>query len=104
MFKFKCNSCGGVYFDPQPDGKRYFHACPDLTNPDFQPVPSLPKLDLRESLPRPNARDERQKPGLQFKDGEYVTVSVDPNDAQKQVVTKVQQITVSEGAGRTLVE
>ena len=35
--RFKCLVCGGVYSDPQPDGRRYFHACGDLT-----PVVALP--------------------------------------------------------------
>jgi hypothetical protein len=28
MTRYQCESCGGVYEDPQPGGVTYFHACP----------------------------------------------------------------------------
>ncbi len=32
MATFRCNSCRGLYLDPQPPGVRYFHACPPLVD------------------------------------------------------------------------
>lgn len=28
---YKCIVCGGIYTDPQANGRRYFHVCPDMT-------------------------------------------------------------------------
>ncbi len=30
MATYRCNSCRGLYLDPQPPGMRYFHACGPL--------------------------------------------------------------------------
>lgn len=48
MSKVQCNSCGGTFYDIQPDGSRYFHECPAGTpNPvdeDISPA-SAPGTD-----------------------------------------------------------
>jgi hypothetical protein len=33
MSRWRCHACGGTYDDPQPDGWRYFHACPPVRDP-----------------------------------------------------------------------
>jgi hypothetical protein len=56
--RYECNACKGRYEDPQPDGARYFHACP--------PVPlSREDTDSEDDSevvvewgPRPDHRDE----------------------------------------------
>jgi hypothetical protein len=47
-----------VYQDQQADGTPYFHACPPLANPGYQPDPLLPRYDPRESIERPGRRNE----------------------------------------------
>jgi ssDNA-binding Zn-finger/Zn-ribbon topoisomerase 1 len=54
----KCNSCGGTYNSIQADGSRYFHACADIPNPAYNADPTKPPLDLRQTIARPNKRDE----------------------------------------------
>ncbi len=58
MPAFRCNSCQGTYRDTQADGTLYFHACPPTPNPLFQPDTAKPLPDPRESIERPNKRDE----------------------------------------------
>ena len=65
----KCLACGGVYLGTQPDGTRYFHACPpavryveiatgrELTLTEAQAVTDGATI-RREEFARPNARDE----------------------------------------------
>lgn len=54
----KCNSCGGIYSTTQPDGSRYFHACPPIPNPAYNTDPKKGAVDLRETIEQPNKRDE----------------------------------------------
>jgi hypothetical protein len=54
-----CPTCGGTYLPFQADGMEYFHACPLVTNPDFQPNGRLPKYDARETIAAPGHVDER---------------------------------------------
>ncbi len=60
---FRCNTCQGTYRSPQSDGAIYFHACPPTPNPLFQPDTAKPLPDARETLERPNKRDENFVPG-----------------------------------------
>jgi len=34
MARFRCLTCGGEYDDVSPDGVRYYHTCPPITDPD----------------------------------------------------------------------
>jgi len=34
MPKYRCNNCQGEYWDPLPDGMRFFHTCPPVINPE----------------------------------------------------------------------
>lgn len=97
----KCNACGGVYQDPQPDGSAYFHVCPEVVNQAFQPDPAKPNFDPRPTVPRPDGRDENIIPGLQFSDGKFFLFQPDPNDPAITHTTEVKQITKRPGAGRT---
>lgn len=65
----KCLTCGGVYHDLLPDGTRYFHACPPLSdaeikaqlalNPDDTKLTPAELAQLKAApRARPNARDE----------------------------------------------
>jgi ssDNA-binding Zn-finger/Zn-ribbon topoisomerase 1 len=78
----KCNSCGGTYSQVQADGSRYFHACPPIPNPGYQPDPTKGAVVLQQTIERPNKRDEN-------------VAGIDP-------VTK-QPIMVSPGTGVTSV-
>jgi hypothetical protein len=42
----------------QPDGSRYFHACPPIPNPAFNADPKKGPVDLRDTIERANKRDE----------------------------------------------
>lgn len=101
MSFFKCNVCGGTYQDPLADGSAYFHVCPDVPNPAFQPDPTKPNFDPRPTAPRPDGRDENILPGLQFNDGKYFTFERDRNDPAIVHTTEVKEITKKPGAGRT---
>jgi hypothetical protein len=54
----KCNACGATYPSVQADGSRYFHACAPIANPAFNTDPEKGPVDLRETIERPNKRDE----------------------------------------------
>jgi hypothetical protein len=47
-----------VYEDRQRVGSFYFHACPPIDNPAHQPDGSARRYDPRETVARPDARDE----------------------------------------------
>jgi len=91
MAAFECPVCHGRYLDPQPDGSRYFHACPPLSivellalTPDQARAlaPELPANYTRADLDvllatrpieRPGARNEnvaRDAPPVGVKPGE----------------------------------
>ncbi len=55
---FRCNTCRGTYRDADATGAPYFHACPPIVNPAFQPDTAKPLPDPRETIERPNRRDE----------------------------------------------
>jgi len=46
MTKYQCKTCGGIYFDEQPDGIAYYHTCPWVEDKDGN------------ISPNPDARDE----------------------------------------------
>ncbi len=52
MVLWRCRTCGGVYPDSQPDGMRYFHACPPLVDAAGEPHERAEK------------RDENPAPGI----------------------------------------
>jgi hypothetical protein len=104
MAKYKCNSCGGIYSDTQKDGGRYFHACGPVANPNYQPDPSKPNHDARETIERVGRRDENTARNLQYIEGKPMIVTNDPNDATRQNITPAESLILSEGAGRTLIE
>jgi hypothetical protein len=54
----KCKSCDGTFEPTQRDGSQYFHACAPIPNPALQPDPGKPAYDPRETVERPNKRDE----------------------------------------------
>jgi hypothetical protein len=69
----KCLTCNGVYAPLLPDGMRYFHACPPLTDADVIATLGLPLVVATwtaaqqaafaaASRVRPNARDENIVP------------------------------------------
>ena len=63
----QCLTCGGSYLTEDSKGFEYFHACPPVDNPAFQPDITRPNYDPDEDVDRPNARNEnyvpRQMPG-----------------------------------------
>jgi hypothetical protein len=58
LMSTKCNSCGGIYDTAAADGSRYFHACPPIANPTYQPDPSKKGFDPQLTIEQPNKRDE----------------------------------------------
>ncbi len=58
MAAFRCNACQATYRDVAADGSLYFHACAPIPNPAFQPNAAKPLPDFRETVERPNKRDE----------------------------------------------
>jgi hypothetical protein len=54
----KCNSCAGTYEPTPPDGSRYYHACPPIPNPAYQPDPAKGAANLQQTIEHPNKRDE----------------------------------------------
>jgi len=58
--RYRCNSCQGVYSNPQPDGSSYAHVCPE------ERVVQLPGSTLEHPLvqlePIADRRDERPQP------------------------------------------
>lgn len=48
----ECPACGGTYPRPEPPEQPYFHVCPPVPNPDFQPDPRAPEYDPRELIER----------------------------------------------------
>jgi hypothetical protein len=103
MTVYRCDACGGHYVDPQPDGLRYFHACPPVENPVYQPDITKAHFDPRTHAPRPDARDENVLPGLHVVDGKYVLMQPDPSDSQRVLHVPVISPSKADGAGRTLV-
>ncbi len=79
MSNYLCNSCQGTYFDPQPDGSGYFHACP----PGF------------------GDRDENLPAGVVVLDGKVGRLVVNPNDANDVKFVEQPEGRKHEGAGRT---
>lgn len=61
MERRRCYACRGVYVPDQASGA-YFHKCPPVANPDYQPDPARKGYDPRETIPRPFARDENVRP------------------------------------------
>ncbi len=55
---FRCNACQATYRDVAADGRLNFHACGPIPNPAFQPDETKPLYDPRETIERPNKRDE----------------------------------------------
>jgi hypothetical protein len=69
MAKLRCNTCQGEYEDRTQDGVRYFHACPPIVNPAFDPRPTIvnpvtgvvvrnPAYSPRDTIERLVKRDE----------------------------------------------
>lgn len=54
----KCTTCSGTYSPTQADGSKYFHACPPIANPAYQPDPAKPAFNLTQTIEIPNKRDE----------------------------------------------
>lgn len=54
----KCNSCGGTYSPIQADGLQYFHTCPPIPNPAYNPDPTKGATNFQLTIERPNKRDE----------------------------------------------
>lgn len=65
MAWYECNCCKGVYQDVDRKGFRYFHHCPTVPNPDYQPDPRKPNYDERDQIDRANFRDENQMTGTE---------------------------------------
>lgn len=36
---WRCPTCGGVYWDPQANGQRYYHVCPPLSSVELLTLP-----------------------------------------------------------------
>jgi len=103
MAKYRCNSCGGTYSDVLQDGTAYYHACGPIHNPAFNLDSAKGPLDTRDSIERPNKRDENAPVTLRVVNGKPVLVTADVHDATRQIETPAASLIVSEGAGRTLV-
>jgi hypothetical protein len=56
--RLKCAACSGLYRRQLEDGMLYFHACPQLPNPAYQPNLAKPAYDPRISIDRPGAVNE----------------------------------------------
>lgn len=57
--QLKCQVCGGIYPDTTGPGKiRYYHACPPILNPAYQPDPTKPLFNLVQFIERPGKIDE----------------------------------------------
>jgi hypothetical protein len=82
--RVQCSACGGVYVPQQPGGT-YYHACPPVRNPDYQPDMAAAAYDPRETIARPGGRDENLRPAAPRRDGE-------PGPARPPVM-------IAEGAG-----
>jgi hypothetical protein len=67
--RVQCSACGGVYVPQQPGGT-YYHACPPVRNPAYQPDMAAAGYDPRETIPRPGGRDENLRPAAPRRDGE----------------------------------
>lgn len=67
--RVRCNACGGVYV-PQQEHGTYYHACPPIPNPAFQPDPGAKGYDPRETIPLPGGRNENTEPRAFRRDGE----------------------------------
>src|SRR5260370_30353045 len=101
MAQMKCNVCGGTYQSKLPDGSLYFHACPEQRNPLYQPLPTLPLFDPRQTLPQAGARNENLKPALVEIGGTIYSVAPNPNDPQFNLLTPVVNPAIASGAGAT---
>ena len=56
---WRCNTCGGLYVDPQPDGTRYFHACPPTGRAEpAAPATGRSKRATAAPAARPFVNDE----------------------------------------------
>lgn len=62
MTRYRCESCQGVYIDPQPDGRPYYHVCP-LMGPVGKGKPGgiFRSRERFESVPIEDRRDENVK-------------------------------------------
>lgn len=94
----KCDVCGASYLDPQANGARYFHACPDVANQAFQPDLAAPDYDPRETVRRDNHRDERPLPGMEYLDGKLNRPQHDP-ESNAPVLRPGEYAIVSTGKG-----
>lgn len=45
MNELQCKTCGGVYYDKDSDGIRYFHACSPVLNKDGNYIEQPQKRD-----------------------------------------------------------
>jgi len=54
----KCSTCTGTYTPQQAGNGQYFHACPPIANPAYQPDPTKPAFNLVQTIEQPNKRDE----------------------------------------------
>ena len=58
--KWRCLSCGGIYLDPQPDGGRYFHVCPELRVVEAAASRMFSRAPSFVRVPIEDRRDERE--------------------------------------------
>lgn len=103
MAKWRCNSCGGTYFDVQRDGGAYFHACGAIPNQAYQPNPTLPNHDPRTHIEVDNPRDERPIPGLIYLDGKPHK-QVPHFEERGTMLAPCDFAIMAEGKGRTQIE
>jgi hypothetical protein len=94
----QCATCKGMYFDPQPDGSRYFHACPDVPNENYQPDIAAPDYDPRETVNRRGHRDERPIAGMAYRD-DKLHVPVFDVEENRPILKPGKFAIVSEGKG-----
>lgn len=67
--RVQCRTCRGIYLDVDPDGVRYFHACPPLSLAELEAAVAAGTVQLERDetpatahasrvFPRPTGRDE----------------------------------------------
>jgi hypothetical protein len=54
----KCSTCNGTYTPLPASNEQYFHACPPIPDPLFQPDPAKAAFHPNETIERANKRDE----------------------------------------------
>jgi len=65
MGKFKCPTCLGTYEDPQPNGARYYHACPPIGASELERMPEGQVRQLYPELPAAFTRGDLERVCLQ---------------------------------------